>query len=312
MRYKDLLIRAVVFFLIVYGLIPWFFQYFSGGAPEVQTYRLSIFMFYTIILVAFFGVKYRSDLERLRTPMLRMEAFVFYGIAAVAFGSAFYLQYFTATFSPWLFALATFLYVGGAWCVSVAVFGLAFYREKVLALLFFTFLMYFFFAIYEILRQLWHFLAYTTAGGSAWLLHLFWDTAQVDFGNVQQNPVLSVEGFSVIIWPACSGIESLSLFIGLFVMLMVYEGDTFHKGKAAVIFILGLIGTYVMNIIRVSLIMVIGIYYPDFSVGVFHSQIGWILFSLFVLALLFLCYRWMKISTPEITRKVKVKTKIKK
>ena len=236
-------------------------------------------------------------MERLRTKFFRVEAVIFYMISGWCFWGAFYLQFNTATFSPWLFVLATILYVVGAWCVSVAVFGLTFYREKVLALLFFIMLMYFFFVLTEIFRQLWHFLAFTTARGSAWILHLFWDTAQ--FSINRADPTLAVEGFQVIIGTACSGIESLSFFMGLFIMLMVYEGDTFHKGRAAVVFVFGLAGTYVLNIVRISLIMIVGIFYPDFSVGLFHSQAGWVLFSVFILAMLFGCYKWMKIPLPK-------------
>ena len=297
--YHHIVIRAIIFFILVYGFVPLVFYLQSEGAAETQTYQLGSFMVYTLILVVYFGIHHRDDLVRLKTPLLRPQAFIFYTLALIMFSIAFYLQFHTAQFSSWLFAIATILYLCGAWCISVALFNLAFYKERITSLFFFTILMYFFFIITEILRQLWHTLSLTTGKGSAFLLSLFFKNINLTIQSA--DPTLKLNNFSVIIGPACSGVESLSLFIGLFVMLLVYEGENINKYRAVIIFLLGLLGTYLLNIIRVSLIMIVGSKYPNFGIGLFHSQIGWILFSIFILILLYLSYSWMK--NPQVVHK---------
>ena len=108
------------------------------------------------------------------------------------------------------------------------------------------------------------------------------------------DPTLGVGSFKVIIGPACSGIESLTLFLGLFMLLMVYEQSNLNLRRAGIVLLVGLIGTYVLNVIRIAAILLIGIKNPTFAVGLFHSQAGWMLFSLFVLGLLYFGYGWMK------------------
>jgi hypothetical protein len=109
-----------------------------------------------------------------------------------------------------------------------------------------------------------------------------------------EYPYIALGNFAVMIGPACSGIESLFMFVGLFILLVVYEQKRLDFRKSAFVFFLGLIGTYILNIIRVTLLMVIGQKHPDFALGMFHSNAAWILFSVYVLVLMFCCYDWMK------------------
>ncbi len=296
-KYKNIILRAIIFLLIVYVLVPYIYQIASDNQKATNTYELASFVTYTIILVTFFGIKYRQDLKKNQLTKITTESLLFLLISITLFIGAYFASYTQSTFSPALFALSTILYISASWSLSVALFSLQFYKEKYMNLFFFTLLVYFFFMTTEILRQLWQNLSITTAQLSTLLLSRLYDN--VSFIQTTSDPTLTVNTFRVIIGPACSGMESLSLFIGLFLMLIVYEGENINKKKAIIIFTLGLIGTYILNIIRVSLIMIVGQTHPQFAVGLFHSQIGWILFSLFILLLLFTSYKWMRINTKK-------------
>ena len=96
-------------------------------------------------------------------------------------------------------------------------------------------------------------------------------------------PLLSVDGFAVRIGVSCSGIESLSLFITLFALLVMTNPKHINIKKTTGIFLLGLIGVFFLNIIRISLLMLIGVHDEEFALNSFHDNAGWILFSIYTL-----------------------------
>jgi exosortase/archaeosortase family protein len=102
--------------------------------------------------------------------------------------------------------------------------------------------------------------------------------------EINQTPILDVNGFVVSIGAPCSGIESLFLFAAF--SIGIYALD--HKRIKTKLFIIssliGLVGIYFVNILRLFLLILTGIYIsPDFAVGMFHTNVGWILFVLYFL-----------------------------
>ena len=124
------------------------------------------------------------------------------------------------------------------------------------------------------------------------LLSIFSSSASLNLSL--SNPTLALGNFSVIIGSPCSGIESMSMFMGLFLLLIVYDQNQLNFRRAGIIFVLGLIGSYLLNIIRVSAVMFVGTKNSNFALGLFHSQVGWIFFSIFILFLTYFGYDWMK------------------
>ncbi|MEM4398030.1 MAG: archaeosortase/exosortase family protein, partial [Candidatus Woesearchaeota archaeon] len=52
--------------------------------------------------------------------------------------------------------------------------------------------------------------------------------------------------------------------------------------QTIIAFILGLIGMFLTNMIRILLLFIIGAYVSaDFALGMFHNNIGWILFIIY-------------------------------
>lgn len=121
----------------------------------------------------------------------------------------------------------------------------------------------------------------------AWMLSLFYSTVSTSM-NSSGGPILRAEGFGVSIGPPCSGIDSMLLFITFFAALFALDRKIVKKGLYAFFFIFGLAGVYLINVLRLFLLMLAGIYIsPEFAVGLFHTNAGWILFVLY-----FLVYYW--------------------
>ena len=167
-------------------------------------------------------------------------------------------------------------------------FGLEFLKKQYKNAIALTTLLGIFYAITYLLNQIYKPLSLFAAKNVVNILNLFYTTANMYQGI---DPRLTLENFSVQIGAACSGVDSLSLFIGLFLLLVINEKVDYKK--ASLVFIIGILSTIAINILRVTLIMIIGTKYPNFAVGLFHKQAGWILFSVFILALLFISYKWM-------------------
>ncbi len=99
----------------------------------------------------------------------------------------------------------------------------------------------------------------------------------------QQYGIISIDGFRVIIGPACAGFGYLLLFL-LFFTYMVFMLGTKKKISSLRSFLalfLGLLCVFFLNILRIVTLMLVGIKSPDFALTLFHSIIGSVYFLLF-------------------------------
>jgi len=120
-------------------------------------------------------------------------------------------------------------------------------------------------------------------------------------------PILSAGGFSAKIFAPCSGIEGMTLFITLFVVMMMIEWRFINKTKAFSLLLLGTMGAFAVNILRVYALFQVGIIVsPEFAIGFFHSNAGWILFSLYFIGFEFFTYNWMRKGEVKELGKIKL------
>lgn len=142
------------------------------------------------------------------------------------------------------------------------------------------------------LRKSWFFLGDFVANSVAWLLRLSFDS--VVLKNMGYNYTLGAEGFIARIGELCSGIDSMTLFLGLFVLILSVDWKRIDKKRMAILFVPGLIGTVFVNILRIYLLYLSGIYVsPKFAVGLFHSNAGWLLFIIYFLIFWYFAYPWV-------------------
>jgi len=103
----------------------------------------------------------------------------------------------------------------------------------------------------------------------------------VGFG-VDTNPVqqtVSTPSFTVHIAPACSGIEGIGLVsVFLAVYLWVYRKEL-RFPQAYVLIPIGMLTIWVLNAVRIALLVLIGNWAPEAAVKGFHSVAGWLFFN---------------------------------
>ncbi len=109
---------------------------------------------------------------------------------------------------------------------------------------------------------------------------------------LQEEPILGVNNFIVKIGKPCSGIDSMLLFSSLFILIFILDRKRINKKIMLLLFLPGLIGIFLFNILRVYLLMLIGIHFSqDFAIGLFHQNIGWILFIIYFIGFYYLVKR---------------------
>jgi len=93
------------------------------------------------------------------------------------------------------------------------------------------------------------------------------------------GPLLSLGNFSAIIGKPCSGIDSLLLFITLYLLVVFLDYKRLNKSLTIIFFIVGAFGMFAVNILRIFLLFIVGAFYSEkLAIGLFHTNIGWILF----------------------------------
>jgi exosortase E/protease (VPEID-CTERM system) len=96
--------------------------------------------------------------------------------------------------------------------------------------------------------------------------------------NIAQQ-IVSTPSFAVHIAPACSGIEGMGLVsVFLAVYLWVYRKDL-RFPQAYVLLPIGLLTIWLLNAVRIALLVVIGGWAPEAAVKGFHSVSGWLFFN---------------------------------
>jgi len=133
---------------------------------------------------------------------------------------------------------------------------------------------------------------------------LVYGLATVFPGDALLTPPLSlrVQNFGVIIGESCSGVFSIFLFSALFALLIALDVRKIIPWRAAVLFVLAMVGLFLVNVLRVYLIVLVGaLYDPALAVGLFHSYVGTVLFLLFFVAFVWYCAPWMQKPVPVVT-----------
>lgn len=301
--------RSILFFVLFLAevlFIKLYVDYGHGTLDLVELLHLpQRFPLLTLVvfLVFFFISKY-TILELRKIKPFKFDRFSFFlGLNLLCFVAFFLLNKFMATNSilvyqnKWTFLI--FWYVLGAALtifLLMSVFELRYllhfaWNFKVLALSSLGIGMLFLY-LYPIFYKTWSFFSRIIAVVVFYMLKLSFPTAQLPDNNI---PRLILPNFRAQIAAQCSGIEGMTLFILLFTVIVIVDWKTINKIKLIPIYMLGLAGMIAINILRIYAIFVIGnIYSVEFAIGLFHSNAGWILFTVYFLVFEYLTYSWLR------------------
>ncbi|MFH1134317.1 MAG: archaeosortase/exosortase family protein [Nanoarchaeota archaeon] len=310
----KMLVLFTIFFLLPIVLFPILETMRYNGKIEwhgklVVTDPLPFYLIDVGAALIFWGLTFvlfaRNKLLKLKPYPNRIKDNVLFGIVSLLFlGIYLYVRYWTshnveATFAHRWTYVSILLGSLGAFFLSmtVALLTVAFIKDfgrklkKELLLSVALIAGYFF--ITSQLRVSWIFLGNFVAKSVVWLLGKVFDNVVL----VQKGHsfTLGAEGFVAQIGDTCSGIESIGLFLGLFVVILAMDWHEINKKKMFLLLIPGLVGTILMNIFRITLLYIAGVLIsPAFAIGMFHSNAGWVLFIIFFLAFWAVSYPWVK------------------
>ncbi len=140
------------------------------------------------------------------------------------------------------------------------------------------------------IQNLWRPLAAGTLRLSALLLSLV-------YSGTTYDPVQGVVGsdaFMVEIYPVCSGYEGIALVtVFLSIYLWIFRKQLSFP-QAFVLFPIGIVSIWLTNVLRVTALIVVGTSVSaEIAQKGFHSQAGWIAFTLVTLGLITISHRWL-------------------
>lgn len=290
------LIRAAVFiilsFFVLPEILPKIALHFSPGglrmptAPYLNAGLLAVFMVIAVFL------KNYNNLEKVRGPKI-WEFIVFTALAAMEFAWFTGLLFAIAKTLFWHFFLAGLAYGSGMLFLMIALLGLDVFKKlwKEMAGVASCLIFYAGFTLFMDATKF-HVI---TASAVEKILSPFMQIAMNEVQNGQ--PVINAEGFVTIIGPPCSGIFSMVLFTALFSFVYWLDYEKINGKRAWKYYLIGLLGAFVLNLLRVITLLIIGAYWsPDIAVGLFHTNAGWILFAAYSFVYWWLAY-------PKLTKK---------
>ena len=91
---------------------------------------------------------------------------------------------------------------------------------------------------------------------------------------------LTYENYTVFVGPICMGTNSILLFAALYAFLCqrISVKKTLNKTKAWGAFVAGVIAFFLLNVLRIGLIMLVGASSPETATDIFHGALGAIFF----------------------------------
>lgn len=113
---------------------------------------------------------------------------------------------------------------------------------------------------------------------------LGWFSSQPIYSDPQEK-ILGVGEFFVNIAPSCSGYEGIGLVTAFLAIYLYTHKDEFNFPRAFILFPIAALIIWLLNALRIAVLVLIGEVSPEIAVGGFHSQAGWITFIITSLGL---------------------------
>lgn len=316
----QFIIRSIIFFGIIIGIYLIIFLWFRHTTFFIQNLsiddnfyvswltglRKTDFLNATVFAIIAFLVWNKDKLRFLpasrRSPI---KTTAFGALAIMSLAAHYFLKYWigmnqpiAASFTDVFTVLKLFLLLLFVLFLALAIYTKIFIswflKKYWKPILIFSALGIVYFFLIQFFQLIWYELSYFVSTTIRSILSLTFKYVIFSPGTALNGPKLGVEGFVVGISNECSGIDSLLLFISLYVLLLALDWKKMNLKRMALLFIPGIIGTVAYNILRIYLLLLVGVYIdPAFAVDVFHTNIGWILFLLFFIIFWHFGSKWV-------------------
>lgn len=282
---RHILSRLIVWILLVIALPS------IIGKALYTNLQYNFFSFYSFLIGAVIVYLMTTWKTFKHAHPKHSDKLLFWPLAILAGGIYIFLKYFsnlpeTYTLLHVVIAMNTIYVI----LISLALFGRKIFSRTIDSVVFLFGSIYMFFIFTLISWEHWQTFSKTVTIASAKILSLFFDN--VSYSLIGDH-ILTLNDFQIIIGPPCSGIESLSFFASLFFLMVILDFEKLHQWITFVIFAVGFIGSYLLNILRITALMVIGNKWPEFAMNQFHSQAAWIMLAIFMLGLYIIAKKHM-------------------
>ncbi|HKA08074.1 MAG TPA: exosortase E/protease, VPEID-CTERM system [Gemmataceae bacterium] len=135
-----------------------------------------------------------------------------------------------------------------------------------------------------------------------WLSHRFLRFFTADTIYDPESHALGMEAFWVYVTAPCSGYEGMGLICAYLAGYFWLFRRELRFPQALLLLPLGLTVVWVVNAVRIAVLVWIGTYSPKLAIGGFHSQAGWLGFSAVALGLVWLSHRMRLFSVSPVVR----------
>lgn len=126
------------------------------------------------------------------------------------------------------------------------------------------------------------------------MLKLSFQNVTLDLSNPAQPIIGLAPQFVALVLKECSGIESLILFTFLYFIASALDFKKFHKLHLIYGYLAGIIGIYLVTVLRIYIIILIGYFInKDLAVGLAHTWIGVLLFLIYFFVFWKISYKWL-------------------
>jgi exosortase/archaeosortase family protein len=301
---KDFIIRTVIFSVILISVYLFVFLYFRHTQLFYRYFKIPedfYFSFLTglsktdflnaaLFTVTLFIIWNRDTILSLKEYAQSKKETIVFGLLAVLIQVAHYAyKYYVRinaqsaltntlllTLLKYVFNVLFVVFLGLA-VYNLQVFKDQFSKFKKQLPIFALFLVGYFFLI-QFFQKIWLVMGNFVATAVYHMLDLTFDNVVLQYGT-NLGPRLGVGKFVVGISDACSGIDSLLLFLSLYFVLLVLDWSRMNKKRMLILLPIGIVMTIAYNLVRVYLILLVGILYdPVFAVDFFHTNAGWVMF----------------------------------
>ena len=247
--------------LMVLGIF--FTLYYKKKISQIPYQRFNLKQFITYLIVGEFFV-FIYYLIRAVNNLYHIPIFILWPIILIIFALAF-LSFIAAVFNKTY--LKQFYKIFKKQLIYLAVSGFILYN----LLIFF--------------QNQWELFSFTASILLFIILKPFYP---ITLAFAAKTPILAIGSFAVSIGAPCSGIDSMFLFFAFFAGIYALDHKKI-KNNFFPLFIIGFIGVYIVNILRLLLLLLVGIHIsPELAVGLFHTNAGWVFFVIY-----FLLYYWL-------------------
>ena len=122
--------------------------------------------------------------------------------------------------------------------------------------------------------------------------------------DVQALPadrIIGSDGFYVSVARACSGVEGMALVtVFITIYLLLFRKDLRFPG-ALVLYPIGIVTSAVLNVVRIAVLLIIGLEgNPSLAVGAFHSNAGWLMFTVIALGVILVAQRMPRLKKAQV------------